>query len=277
MHPSPRQCDRIGGRIGRAEKVPQLSATTHKFFAARCNYILDEHVIQRLLSTGNMANDASLVTTSASQFGLGNRIYHPRAPSRSPTRLSELQSRDSLLSDLTPATILQALSSTAVFQSNEHRPLNSLEASIVKASSTEKVFCIKAAVASNKLREWYEEVAGWEWPSGESPSDTSKGFEVPSLEERKAKRRKLHRHEHDAYGSANASDILGHPKARSASQIRDTEDDLEFWGCLPVKEAIRCEERVRQIEAELEGLELDDLKEHVLGSGHYSNEACDFD
>ncbi|KAI9839463.1 MAG: hypothetical protein M1819_002088 [Sarea resinae] len=143
---------------------------------------------------------------------------------------------DPLLDDLSPSTTLEALSATPGFPAVSGKRYEVLRASIEKASPFEKSFGIRAATVGKQLREWCEELEGWEWDGG---------FEVPSPDERVAKRRKLHN--------------------QDVGNDEELEQE-EYWGSLPTRLIKEREDRIEDIRQDLEDLDVDELKEHALDS-----------
>ena|SRR5436190_531794 len=153
-----------------------------------------------------------------------------RSSSRSPSRASFI---DPFLVDLSPATALKIFTGAS----------DQLKASIKDASPSQRAFGIQAAVASKKVQEWYEELSNWDWTHG------PQGFEIPSEDIRASKRRKL---------------SSEHVIATEAEEADDFEME-EYWGCLPASLVKEYEARVEDIRKNLEDLEIEELKEKVLG------------
>ncbi|KAI9650040.1 hypothetical protein NHQ30_000053 [Ciborinia camelliae] len=165
-------------------------------------------------------------------------MLHPRSSSkgRSPTRSSSRSYvSDDLLSDLTPATTLQAFTS----------PTGKLKASIEAASPADRAFGIRATLASQKVLEWLEELSDWPWPQ----TGGSSGFEVPA-----SKRIKL-----------------SPPKLDSQKDSQHNEDDIkpEYCGSLLFEEVMRYEDRIEEIEEGMDDLKVEEIKQQVLDT-HFS-------
>ncbi|KAM0597145.1 hypothetical protein ACHAPN_003571 [Verticillium nonalfalfae] len=131
---------------------------------------------------------------------------------------------DDLLSQLTPLSAVDVL---------DH-PTPSLKACLDAATANERDFVMRTAVASQKIYEWLDELLEWPWPA----DGGSAGFEAPSTT-----RKKLFLKE----------------------TIRcDNRDSSIFLGSLAADDVAAYDDRVEQISHELDDLELDDIKTHVL-------------
>lgn len=157
---------------------------------------------------------------------------HSRTPSRSPTRRSFT---DDILSDLSPASTLELFTS----------PSGKLKASIEAATPNERAFGIRATLASKKIQEWVDELSAWPWPK-------EGGFELPA-----AKRRKLS----PDVEPRNTSNGNGH------SEVKDEEP--EYCGSILTTEVLRYEERIDDITADMEDLDVEEIKRQVLDT-HFS-------
>jgi hypothetical protein len=230
-------------------------------------------------------------------FGVGDPSHHSvplrrlatrsPSPSRSPTRGDGFTAHalDPLLSDLSPSKTLEALSYSPTFVGNGGRS-GALQASIAVASPTQRAFAVRAALAHKKLREWSVELSSWEWPSDGKQLGTSRGFQVPPWEERAAKRRRTDdgRYERkDSWGVVTQNgerDPTTEGKARlevamgpspefgasdGGSVTAGVESDDEYWGSLPARRVLKYEKRVEAIKGEMEALDLEELKNQVLG------------
>ncbi|KAG4436191.1 hypothetical protein IFR05_008319 [Cadophora sp. M221] len=156
---------------------------------------------------------------------------HTRTPSRSPTRH---RLADDILSDLSPATTLEAFTN----------PSGKLKASIEAATPSERAFGLRATLASKKIQEWVDELSGWPWPA----EGGSLGFEIPS-----AKRRKLSLQPDDR-GRRNSNGYTQEPK---------------YIGSLLETEVDRYENRIDDITADMEDLNVEEIKRQVLDT-HFS-------
>lgn len=151
-----------------------------------------------------------------------------RARSRSPERKTQFSAHvlDPLLSNLSPESTLQALSAVDALRAAPGSAHEILTKSIANVSATDRAFGIRAALAAQKLKEWYREVRGWQWPA-RPDAGLGKGFLAP----------------------LSASD--------------DTTEG-SYLGSLPIEVAIRHESRIDKIKDDMDALDVDELKEHVL-------------
>ncbi len=156
---------------------------------------------------------------------------HLRSSSQSPSRLR--RPGDDLLSRLNPATAAEAI----------RAPTGVLKLCLDQASTSERSFATKTAVASQKIYEWVDELQGWPWPV----QGGSTGFEMPP-----AKRRKLSKT--DIQTDSPGGEIAGF----------DSHADIRYFGSLPADDVALYEKRVDQIQEEMETLDLEEIKNQVL-------------
>lgn len=109
------------------------------------------------------------------------------------------------------------------------------------ASPSEQAFAMKVAIASKNIEEWLEELSAWSWPT----HTTSAGFERPP-----AKRRRLFE------TSASDTGLENH----EGEQAYET----TFLGSLLASDVDRYEERIHEIEQDMEDLNVEDIKSHIL-------------
>ena len=159
---------------------------------------------------------------------------HARTPSRSPARQRHA---DDILSDLSPSTTLEAFKN----------PSGRLRASIEDATPSEQAFGLRAALASKNIQEWVDELSSWSWPA----EGGSLGFEVPP-----AKRRKL--------SSPSDGDTIGN-KQNGTQELNEP----EYIGSLLATEVLRYEIRLDEITADMEELNVEEIKRQVLDT-HFS-------
>ncbi|KAL4738543.1 hypothetical protein BDV11DRAFT_215844 [Aspergillus similis] len=166
---------------------------------------------------------------------MASRASPPRPPFQAPptSALAKASDRlavpeyhvvDPLLGNLSPESTLHALLSIDAVPNNEQVAQDILAKSISKASSAERALGIRAAVAAQKLGEWYKEVQSWPWPK-RPHIGLGKGFVPPS-----------------------------------------GEDDTRYWGSLPSTVVEEREKRIEEIRDGMDGLEVEELKEHVLNA-----------
>lgn len=153
-----------------------------------------------------------------------------RSPSRSPERRSHFayQVLDPLLSNLSPESTLQALTSVDAVPRNEKTAQDLLTRSISKVSTEERALGIRAAVAAKKLKEWYKEVLAWQWPR-KTDAQLGKGFIPPT-------------------------------------RTTQDEPEIEYFGSLPAEVVQRYETRIEEIRDGMDSLDVEELKEHVLNA-----------
>ena len=195
-----------------------------------------------------------LILSPASRFAAQNHSADSRSPSRSPTRRQEFTAHeiDPLLSNLSPTSTLEALRTTDVIALAPGSRQKVLSESIADASTSERAFAIRAALAGKKLREWYLEVKEWRWPQN--------SFEEPSLSEKLGNSRNF------SHGG-HLDQVLAHRKIGSDTLRVDEE---VYWGSLPARVVQQYEERIEMIRDDMETLDVEELKEHVRGAHHTS-------
>ncbi|GAQ03631.1 hypothetical protein ALT_0952 [Aspergillus lentulus] len=156
--------------------------------------------------------------------------YRKRSLSRSPDRSAapKYETIDPLLSNLSPESTLLALTSTDAVPKNEKAAHDILWKSISQVSPAERALGIRAAIAAQKLGEWYREVQAWDWPK-RADAELGKGFMPPS------------------------SSIID-----SAEQV--------YYGSLPSVVVKQHGNRIEEIRDGMETLDVDELKEHVLNA-----------
>ncbi|RLM01540.1 hypothetical protein CFD26_108251 [Aspergillus turcosus] len=156
--------------------------------------------------------------------------YRKRSLSRSPDRSAppKYETIDPLLSNLSPESTLLALTSTDAVPKNEKAAHDILWKSISQVSPAERALGIRAAIAAQKLGEWYREVQAWDWPK-RTDAQLGKGFMPPS------------------------SDTIDSPE-----QV--------YYGSLPSVVVKQHEDRIEEIRDGMETLDVDELKEHVLNA-----------
>jgi len=139
-----------------------------------------------------------------------------------------------LLSDLSPTSTLKALQSVDTVA--EAVPRNSAFIDCVSAASTsERAWGIKAALAGKKVREWYRELEAWPWPT--VSHDGRNGFEPPA-------------------------DVL----EEGREGVIEGEPEESYWGSVPAQTVQQYEERIEDIRDDMETLELEELKDQLTDS-----------
>ena len=197
------------------------------------------------------------VLSPTSRFAIPQYRSYSRSPSlspsRSPYRRQQFTTRelDPLLSNLSPTSTLEALTATQAISFDGERQQTALTTSIADASESERTLGIRAALAGKKLREWYQEVRGWAWPTG-GPSKVN-GFEMPSVEQRARNARK---YDHEGNINQALSDHTG--SAATAGAEGD-----KYYGSIPALVVEHYEKRIGEIILDMETLEVEELQEHV--------------
>lgn len=170
---------------------------------------------------------------------------HSRNDSRS-TSLERIpgsiyQQLDPLLSNLSPESTLQALTSTDAVPSNEQAAHDILSRSISQVSPSERALGIRAAVAAQNLNLWHKEVQSWNWPN-QRDAKVGMGFIPPS----------------ESHSGENLipSGLLAPPSNTQAS----------YYGSLLASVVEGYERRADEIRDGMDDLNVEELKEHVLNA-----------
>lgn len=129
---------------------------------------------------------------------------------------------DDILMRLSPQTAVDALSQGA----------GALKSCMDRASAAERDFAMRAAVASQKIWEWVDELTDWDWPT----KGGSAGFE----------------------NSDNTSRRL------SFQTTSPRTDGRGLLGSLPARDVARYGNRIEEIHRDIENLAVEDIKSHVL-------------
>ncbi|KAJ5375596.1 hypothetical protein N7517_007602 [Penicillium concentricum] len=170
---------------------------------------------------------------------------HTRNNSRSAsverTPSSIYQQLDPLLSNLSPESTLQALTSTDAVPSNEQAAHDILSRSISQVSPSERALGIRAAVAAQNLNIWHKEVLSWDWPN-QRDAKVGMGFIPPS--------------ESHSGGNPIPSGFLAPPSNTQES----------YYGSLLASVVERYEKRADEIRDGMDDLNVEELKEHVLNA-----------
>lgn len=136
-----------------------------------------------------------------------------------------------LLADLSPTSTLKALQSIDTVA--EAVPRNSAFIDCVAAASTsERAWGIKAALAGNKVREWYRELEAWPWPTA-------------------------------SHDGRNSFEPLAHVLGEERDKVIEGGLEESYWGSLSARTVQHYEERIEDIRDDIETLELEELKDHV--------------
>ncbi|KAJ5437431.1 hypothetical protein N7445_005975 [Penicillium cf. griseofulvum] len=150
------------------------------------------------------------------------------------------QQLDPLLSNLSPESTLQALTSTDAVPSNEQAAHDILSRSISQVSPSERALGIRAAVAAQNLNLWHKEVLSWNWPN-QRDAKIGIGFIPPST-----------------------SNSGGNPIPDFSASPSNTQES--YYGSLLASVVERYERRADEIRDGMDDLNVEELKEHVLNA-----------
>lgn len=156
---------------------------------------------------------------------------HPLPAAPSPT-LHRRQPSDDFISQLAPLTAVDTL----------RAPTGPVKACMDTATPAERTFATRAAVASRNIYEWLDELRDWPWNA-----QAGAGFQPPAPEQEKPLAR----------GRSGST-------ADGAHEETPADPDESYIGCLRESEVSRYEKRIDEIQAELDKLEIEDIKKHVL-------------
>lgn len=177
------------------------------------------------------------------------RLAPPMTPRRAPSptmspggRRGRVygSSEESRLRDLSPDTTLRAFTQRPMpFDTtcDEYK----IFACIDTLTAAERDLGARVAKAAQRLKSWCSEIEQWGW---------SGSFEQPSQEYREQRRRSLELRIREHVGDADLGDVL---------------PPLEYWGSLLSVEVQSHEARLDDIEEEMLTLDVEELKEHMLG------------
>ena len=186
------------------------------------------------------------VVSPAHHFPARPRLATSCSPSRSPTRRKQFTTEElnPLLSNLSPTFTLEVLCASDTAGTGGTATKNFIQESVASASTSERTWGIKAALAGKKVCEWYAEIGGWPWP----------GFDHAPIDQ--LTRRTDQHHE-------------GHIDSTfSPETIRSSGSGNEHYiaGKLSLKLVQEYEERIEIIRHEMATLEIEDLKDYVLNT-----------
>ncbi|KAI0977150.1 hypothetical protein F4678DRAFT_468392 [Xylaria arbuscula] len=171
-------------------------------------------------------SDQHISTPSGPRGTLRARPPPLRIKSPSPSRQQRIS--DDLISQLAPATALEALQT----------PSGPLKTCLDRASVSEQAFALKTAIASKTIHGWLDELSNWPWPS----TDTSAGFEMPPSKRRKS----------------------FEPGTPGGIDEATADSDVTYLGSLRADDVVRYEARIEQIHSDMEVLDLEEIKNQVL-------------
>lgn len=110
------------------------------------------------------------------------------------------------------------------------------------ATANERTFAVRAALASKKIYEWLDELRDWPWAA-----EGGAGFQAPGPGA----------HTMPTRGRSGST-------VNEAQEKVSTQSDAAYIGSLLESDVTRYETRIDQIQAELNKLEIEDIKNHVL-------------
>ncbi|KAG6356921.1 hypothetical protein INS49_014796 [Diaporthe citri] len=157
-----------------------------------------------------------------------SRQYHstPQSPKH------QRQNSDDLITRLSPMNAIDTL----------RAPSGPLKSCMDAATPSEQSFALRAAVASKNIYEWLDELRDWPWPT-----EGGLGFQAPSSTQGELQSR----------GRAGSTvDLASEDGAATSKQV--------YNGSLLESEMTRYETRITEIQQELDKLEIEDIKRHVL-------------
>ncbi|KAJ5100509.1 hypothetical protein N7456_006561 [Penicillium angulare] len=167
-----------------------------------------------------------------------SRSASPERPER--PRGSLYPEIDPLLSNLSPESTLEALTSTGTVPSNGSFSHDVLSKSISQVSPAERALGIRAAIAARNLDLWLKEVRSWTWPNN-ADAQAGKGFFPPA-------------------------DSSGRDDSFKTTSLSAPSNSVEFYGSLPARVVEEHEKRIEEIRDGIDGLDVEELKEHVLNA-----------
>lgn len=200
-------------------------------------------------------------------------VGHSRSPSRSPSRQHRGSFRgvDQLFSRLSPTSTLEALAgSSNVSGRLGARSIGDHDA--VPATSTEQSFGLRVALASRRVRDWLAEVSSWKWPlSGTNDLATAFHSSSAGIHESRWHQSQIHgayfeEHQGGRPGEVNTVPNEQPQRQDSSADRQQSPGVKENSSDRPLVQALKDYfARIRSIREGLDELELDDLKDHVLG------------
>ncbi|OAA40278.1 GAS2 domain containing protein [Metarhizium rileyi] len=149
-------------------------------------------------------------------------LLRPKRLSLIPPSPARFRAGDDIFSHLSPTTVVAALSAVN----------GPLQECLDGASAAERDFAMRAAVASQRIWEWVDELSDWQWPL----EGGSAGFVSPNSTLRRF------------------SIQVNAPKI----------DGEEYIGCLPAREVTLHERRIEEIQRDMDDLALEEIKSQVL-------------
>lgn len=163
--------------------------------------------------------DRTFPARDAHYNSLSHRLANSPSLARTPSRRQHFTESEinPLLSDLSPSSTLEALVATdAVPLGKRNRGRSFIQQSVASASTAERVWGIKAALAGKKLLQWHQELSAWSW-GGYSGNERNGSIE-----------------EEEYWGSIPARTAKSYEK-----RIENIEDDMQTLEVEDLKDYVR--------------------------------------
>lgn len=138
---------------------------------------------------------------------------------------------DDFISHLSPLNAIESF----------RAPDGPLKACMDSANPAERNFALRAAIASKNIYEWLDELRDWPWPA-----QGGVGFQLPPFAKRK-------------FTPGKSGSVIEHDPEQTPKKVEDL-----YIGSILEPDLARYEKRIEQIQAELDKLEIEEIKRHVL-------------
>lgn len=169
-----------------------------------------------------------------------------------------------------PISTLEEFTGSSVSADGRYS-IGDLNLTIAQASMADQELVARTNLAFTQLQEWYAEVSSWEWPAFARPG-VSTGFEVPTMEERASKRRRLSEDQNERIGDMKSivdmPDLSGNALPEPpmlGNEEQQSVHDEEYWGGCPARLVKHYQDRIDAIKTGVAELDLGDLQSRVLG------------
>ncbi|CAK7223871.1 hypothetical protein SCUCBS95973_005325 [Sporothrix curviconia] len=198
-----------------------------------------------------------ILTAPTPRLSVPSRQYY-RTVSGSPTRQHFQQHVDDLITQLTPSNAVSAL----------RFPTGPLKACLETATASEQSFVMRAALAASSIQEWLDELSEWRWPEGGGPA----GFEEPVY----GRGKRMFGRSTTPASSSPVGRTLFSPTSPVTPErpvfgatdysggSRKGGGEPSWMGSLRANEVALYDERIAEIGREIDDLEIEDMKQHVL-------------